>query len=143
MLQSPDGQRVAFSSESGQIYIFDLSSNSLTATYTSHAMTVRTLAWSADSQVSMKKLAVFLHIPLTVSSLATVVRFRRQKARFTRCASLTEWKTWFRSRCGTIRSLIVGSKYRHLSRRASRCFWVRVHFCPLMSILMFETKFGG
>lgn len=50
-MQSPDGSRVAFSSESGQIYIFDLESNSLSTTYTSHAMTVRSLAWSADSQL--------------------------------------------------------------------------------------------
>lgn len=48
---SPDGSRVAFSSESGQIYIFDLTSNALTATYTSHAVTVRSFAWSADSQL--------------------------------------------------------------------------------------------
>lgn len=39
------------SSETGQIFIFDLESNSLTTTYTSHAMSVRSLAWSPDSSV--------------------------------------------------------------------------------------------
>ncbi|KDQ63966.1 hypothetical protein JAAARDRAFT_201435 [Jaapia argillacea MUCL 33604] len=48
---SPDGSRIALSSESGQIYIFDLQTSSLTATYTSHAMAVRSLAWSPDSQL--------------------------------------------------------------------------------------------
>jgi len=45
---SPDGKRIAMSSETGQIYIFDLESNSLVTTYTSHAMSVRSLAWSPD-----------------------------------------------------------------------------------------------
>ncbi|KAG7450795.1 WD repeat-containing protein 61 [Guyanagaster necrorhizus] len=45
---SPDGKRVALSSESGQIYIFDLETNSLATTYTSHAMAVRDLVWSPD-----------------------------------------------------------------------------------------------
>lgn len=48
---SPDGSRVAMSSETGQIYIFDIASASLSSTYTSHAMAVRSLAWSADSQL--------------------------------------------------------------------------------------------
>lgn len=39
------------SSEAGQIYIFDLESERLLSTYTSHAMAVRSLAWSLDSQV--------------------------------------------------------------------------------------------
>lgn len=39
------------SSEAGQIYIFDLASEKLLATYVSHAMAVRSLAWSSDSQV--------------------------------------------------------------------------------------------
>lgn len=46
---SPDGRRVALSSETGQIYIFDLESNSLSMTFTSHAMAVRSVAWSPDS----------------------------------------------------------------------------------------------
>lgn len=48
---SPDGTRVAMSSEAGQIYIFDLEAEKLLATYTSHAMAVRSLAWSLDSQL--------------------------------------------------------------------------------------------
>jgi len=48
---SPDGSRVALSVDSGQIFIFDLASSSLTSTYTSHAMAVRSLSWSPDSQL--------------------------------------------------------------------------------------------
>ncbi|KAG5340130.1 hypothetical protein C0989_002750 [Termitomyces sp. Mn162] len=48
---SPDGKRIAMSSETGQIYIFDLESSSLATTYTSHAMHVRSLAWSPDSSL--------------------------------------------------------------------------------------------
>ncbi|KAF8484580.1 WD repeat-containing protein 61 [Russula ochroleuca] len=48
---SPDGSRVALSVDSGQIFIFDLASSTLTATYTSHAMAVRSLSWSPDSQL--------------------------------------------------------------------------------------------
>ncbi|KAF9004153.1 WD40 repeat-like protein, partial [Hymenopellis radicata] len=47
----PRWQRVALSSESGQIYIFDLESESLTKTFTSHAMSVRDLAWSPDGNL--------------------------------------------------------------------------------------------
>ncbi|KAI9569278.1 WD40 repeat-like protein [Boletus coccyginus] len=50
-LESPDGKRIALSSESGQVFIFDLESGSLTAIYTSHVMAVRSLAWSYDGQV--------------------------------------------------------------------------------------------
>jgi WD repeat-containing protein 61 len=39
------------SSETGQIFIFDLESNSLSAAFTSHAMSVRSIAWSPDSTV--------------------------------------------------------------------------------------------
>ncbi|KAI0076931.1 WD repeat-containing protein 61 [Panus rudis PR-1116 ss-1] len=48
---SPDGTRVAMSSEAGQIYIFDLQSEKLLSTYVSHAMAIRSLAWSPDSQL--------------------------------------------------------------------------------------------
>ncbi|KAL4243292.1 WD40/YVTN repeat-like-containing domain superfamily protein [Abortiporus biennis] len=48
---SPDGNKIAMSSESGQIYIFDIASEKLLSTYTSHAMAVRSLAWSPDSQL--------------------------------------------------------------------------------------------
>lgn len=48
---SPDGKRIALSSESGQVFIFDLESGSLATTYTSHAMAVRSLAWSYDGQL--------------------------------------------------------------------------------------------
>ncbi|KAK7435771.1 Ski complex subunit Rec14 [Stygiomarasmius scandens] len=45
---SPDGKRVALSSETGQIFIIDVESNSLLNSFTSHAMSVRSLAWSPD-----------------------------------------------------------------------------------------------
>ncbi|KAJ8081932.1 Ski complex subunit Rec14 [Marasmius tenuissimus] len=48
---SPDGKRLALSSESGQIFIFDLESSSLLNTFTSHAMSVRSLSWSPDSSL--------------------------------------------------------------------------------------------
>ncbi len=51
-LQSPDGRRVAMSSETGQIFIFDIESSALSITFTSHAMAVRSVAWSPDSNVS-------------------------------------------------------------------------------------------
>ncbi|KAH7104678.1 WD repeat-containing protein 61 [Auriculariales sp. MPI-PUGE-AT-0066] len=46
---STDGTRVAYSTESGQIYLFDTESGALTSTFSSHAMCVRDLAWSYDS----------------------------------------------------------------------------------------------
>lgn len=49
--QSPDGRRLAMSSETGQIFVFDLETNSLSAAFTSHAMSVRSVAWSPDSSV--------------------------------------------------------------------------------------------
>ncbi|KAF8165934.1 WD repeat-containing protein 61 [Crassisporium funariophilum] len=48
---SPDGRRIAMSSETGQIYIFDIETSSLSITFTSHAMSVRSLAWSPDSSL--------------------------------------------------------------------------------------------
>ncbi|KAK7054143.1 WD40-repeat-containing domain protein [Favolaschia claudopus] len=48
---SPDGKRIALSTETGQIYVFDIESQALAATYTSHALSVRSLSWSADSSL--------------------------------------------------------------------------------------------
>ncbi|KAL4081294.1 WD40-repeat-containing domain protein [Scleroderma yunnanense] len=48
---SPDGRRVALSLESGQVFIFDMESASLTTTYSSHAMSVRSFAWSYDGNL--------------------------------------------------------------------------------------------
>ncbi|KAF8632802.1 hypothetical protein AX15_001667 [Amanita polypyramis BW_CC] len=48
---SPDGKRVALASESGQIFIFDIESNSLATAFNSHAMSVRSVAWSYDSSL--------------------------------------------------------------------------------------------
>lgn len=49
--QNPDGSRVALAIETGHIFIFDVESQSLTSTYSSHAMTVRGFAWSYDGNV--------------------------------------------------------------------------------------------
>ena len=51
-MQSPDGRSLALSTESGQIMILDTETRQVVATHTSHAMSVRTLSWSGDSQVS-------------------------------------------------------------------------------------------
>ncbi|KAG6333006.1 hypothetical protein ID866_6083 [Astraeus odoratus] len=48
---SPDGRRVVLAIETGQVFIFDLGSETLTTTYSSHAMTVRSLAWSYDGNL--------------------------------------------------------------------------------------------
>jgi len=48
---SPDGKRIALSSETGHVFIFDLETSCLVTTYTSHAMGVRSLAWSYDGQL--------------------------------------------------------------------------------------------
>ncbi|KAF8722348.1 hypothetical protein AX14_009879 [Amanita brunnescens Koide BX004] len=48
---SPDGKRIALASESGQVFIFDLESNALATAFTSHAMSVRSVAWSYDSSL--------------------------------------------------------------------------------------------
>ncbi|KAF9226933.1 WD40 repeat-like protein [Gyrodon lividus] len=48
---SSDGKRIALSTETGQVFIFDLESGSLATTYSSHAMAVRSLAWSHDGQL--------------------------------------------------------------------------------------------
>ncbi|KAJ7595039.1 WD repeat-containing protein 61 [Mycena floridula] len=48
---SPDGKRIALSSETGQIFMFDVESSALQTTFTSHAMAVRALSWSADGNL--------------------------------------------------------------------------------------------
>lgn len=55
------------SSETGQIYIFDVESGNLSATYTSHAMAVRTLSWSPDSNVRAS--FTYTRISLTTKQL--------------------------------------------------------------------------
>ncbi|KAF8484197.1 WD repeat-containing protein 61 [Gautieria morchelliformis] len=51
LAHSPDGSKIAMSSETGQLYLFDIESAQLLNTYTSHAMCVRSLAWSPDGQL--------------------------------------------------------------------------------------------
>nr|GAT44381.1 WD repeat-containing protein 61 [Mycena chlorophos] len=48
---SPDGKRIALASETGQIYVFDVEKATPTTTFTSHALAVRSLVWSADSSL--------------------------------------------------------------------------------------------
>ena len=49
--QSPDGKQLALATETGHIIVLDTETQAVVATYTSHAMAVRTLSWSPDSQV--------------------------------------------------------------------------------------------
>ncbi|KAF8641284.1 hypothetical protein AX16_010063 [Volvariella volvacea WC 439] len=48
---SPDGKRIAMALETGQVYLFDVESRSLETAFTSHAMSVRSFTWSADSSL--------------------------------------------------------------------------------------------
>ncbi|KIY50781.1 WD40 repeat-like protein [Fistulina hepatica ATCC 64428] len=48
---SPDGTRASLASETGQVYVFDIESAQLQTTLTSHAMSVRSVAWSTDSSL--------------------------------------------------------------------------------------------
>ncbi|KAG8782577.1 hypothetical protein FRC12_020637 [Ceratobasidium sp. 428] len=48
---SPDGNNLALSSDTGQIFVFNIETQQLVVTYASHAMCVRSLAWSSDSQL--------------------------------------------------------------------------------------------
>ncbi|KAJ3776219.1 WD repeat-containing protein 61 [Lentinula raphanica] len=50
---SPDGRRIALSSEIGHVFILDVESNTFVNTFTSHAMSVRSVAWSPDSSLLM------------------------------------------------------------------------------------------
>lgn len=62
------------SSEAGQLYIFDLASEKLQVTYASHAMPIRSFAWSADSQVrlpsgrSAEHVLIPSHVQLLISA---------------------------------------------------------------------------
>ncbi|KAF9062982.1 WD repeat-containing protein 61 [Rhodocollybia butyracea] len=48
---SPDSKRIALSSEIGQVSLLDVESNTFTTTYSSHAMSVRSVAWSSDGNL--------------------------------------------------------------------------------------------
>lgn len=50
--QSPDGRSLAIGTETGHVTVIDVASQSVVATHNSHAMCVRALSWSPDSQVS-------------------------------------------------------------------------------------------
>lgn len=103
------------SSEAGQIYVFDVESEKLLSTYTSHAMAVRSLAWSLDSQVSC--FSIFLGQGANDLSI-TVVGFgvRRQTPDVTRCAVLAVWKARFRRCSHLVWSFIVGTQRGYLTR---------------------------
>ncbi|GFZ44693.1 hypothetical protein JCM24511_02417, partial [Saitozyma sp. JCM 24511] len=47
---SPDGRSLALSTEIGHIVVVDTETQNVVASYQSHAMAVRTVAWSPDSQ---------------------------------------------------------------------------------------------
>ncbi|KAI0034381.1 hypothetical protein K488DRAFT_84082 [Vararia minispora EC-137] len=48
---SPDGARIALGQETGHIFVFDVDAGSLHTTFVTHAMGIRSLAWSPDSQM--------------------------------------------------------------------------------------------
>ncbi|KAF8309560.1 WD repeat-containing protein 61 [Clavulina sp. PMI_390] len=48
---SPDGGRIALSTDQGGVFVFDIQSKSLVHSFPGHATCVRSLAWSADSQL--------------------------------------------------------------------------------------------
>ncbi|KIY48247.1 hypothetical protein FISHEDRAFT_73810 [Fistulina hepatica ATCC 64428] len=50
-LSSPDGTRAPLATETGQVYVFDMESAQLQTTLTSDAMSVHSIAWSADSSL--------------------------------------------------------------------------------------------
>ncbi|GHJ83698.1 hypothetical protein NliqN6_0100 [Naganishia liquefaciens] len=47
---SPDGKSLALAAETGHVTIIDVETQSVVTTHASHAMCVRTLSWSPDSQ---------------------------------------------------------------------------------------------
>ena len=49
--QSPSGKLVGISTEQGAVCVFDVESKMVVHSFSSHATSVRSLAWSADSQV--------------------------------------------------------------------------------------------
>jgi WD40 repeat protein len=50
-MQSPDGKSVAVGTEVGHVVVIDVETRAIVATYPSHAMPVRSVSWSPDSQV--------------------------------------------------------------------------------------------
>jgi len=84
LIQSPDGRRLAMSSETGQIFIFDLEKSALATTYTSHAMPVRSLSWSSDSSVCGLLSWPYVEYPLTISCLSSsLVHLTTNASRYT------------------------------------------------------------
>ena len=128
--QSPDGKRIALSSESGQVFIFDLESGSLATTYTSHAMAVRSLAWSYDGQVSTVRSFGSMSIQLRCLAV-TPHSIRRQAAHLARRPFHIFWKTRFWCRRDVHRPLVLGPECGHLSRGPSCRLWV----CTLHSVI--------
>ncbi|KAK4683813.1 WD repeat-containing protein 61, partial [Tremellales sp. Uapishka_1] len=47
---SPDGKQLAVATEAGHVFIVDVETSAVVATYSSHAMAIRTISWSPDSQ---------------------------------------------------------------------------------------------
>ncbi|EJT50509.1 hypothetical protein A1Q1_00175 [Trichosporon asahii var. asahii CBS 2479] len=50
VVYSPDGKQLAIGMETGHVHVVDVATTSVIATYTAHAMAVRALSWSPDSQ---------------------------------------------------------------------------------------------
>jgi WD40 repeat protein len=104
--KSPDGKRVALAAESGQIFIFDLESNALATSFHSHAMSVRSLAWSYDCNVCYPFCSPFFNCPNIIPSLIdSYERIRRQTYCFARRLRPSR-----RIRPRLFRPLFLGSK---------------------------------
>lgn len=81
---SPNGRLVALSTEQGAVFVFDVESKTLVHSFSGHATCVRSLAWSADSQLLMsasddKRLVLYdtrnSSVSATNSSVGVVASF--------------------------------------------------------------------
>lgn len=75
LAQSPDGKSLALAAETGHVTIIDVETQSVVTTHASHAMCVRALSWSPDSQVSSIH-SNFLHT-IDDSPIVLVLRLGR------------------------------------------------------------------
>ena len=127
--QSPDGKRVAMSSETGQIYIFDVASSSLASTYTSHAMAVRSLAWSPDCNV---RRPLRFRMQTAQSFTGPHLCIGRQAVDCARRAAISIRQAGLRSRRDDLRPLFMGTQRGHLTRLPLRT--VRVSHLPYICL---------
>lgn len=111
------------------MFIFDLESGALANTYSSHAMAVRSLAWSYDGQVSPIRFLRSMWNQLRCLAV-TPHSLRRQAAHLARRPFHRLWETWFWCRRDAHRPLILGSERGHLPRWPARRLWVCILIFP-------------